>query len=52
VRSELGTSHVLLDNWEAEQPLLPLVERILGGSQDMLGEQKEIILWFLGYEYF
>ncbi len=52
VRRELGSSAILLDNWEAEQPLLPLVERILGESKDMLGEQMEIILWFLGYEYF
>jgi len=52
VRGELGSSDILLDNWEAEQPLLPLIEQLLSESKDMLGEQKEIILWFLGYEYF
>ena len=52
VRGELGSNDILHENWEAEQPLLPLIEQLLNGSKDMLGEQKEIILWFLGYEYF
>lgn len=51
VRQQVGEDGILTENWDGEVPLLPLVGEILAREIELVGEQRELILWFIGYEY-
>jgi hypothetical protein len=51
VRGAAGSGDILLDNWEGEAPLVPLIQDILTQEADLIGDQREWILGYIGYEY-
>jgi hypothetical protein len=51
VREAVGTDDILLDNWDGEAPLVPLIQDILAHEADLIGDQRERILGYIGYEY-
>jgi uncharacterized membrane protein YkvA (DUF1232 family) len=51
VRQRVGEDEILTENWESEVPLLPLIAEILQHEAELIGENRELILWFIGYEY-
>jgi hypothetical protein len=42
---------ILLDNWDGEAPLVPLIHDILAREAELIGDQRERILGYIGYEY-
>jgi len=51
IRRELDSDEVLRNNWEAKQPLMSLLEEILAKEQALIGDRRDLILWYTGYEY-
>jgi hypothetical protein len=51
VREAVGTDDILLDNWDGEAPLVPLIQDILAHEADLIGDQRQRILGYIGYEY-
>jgi uncharacterized membrane protein YkvA (DUF1232 family) len=51
VREAVGGDAILLDNWEGEAPLVPLIQDILAQEAELIGDQRERILGYIGYEY-
>ena len=51
VRREIGSEDILVNNWDGEAPIVPLVQDILAQEADLIGDQRERILWYIGYEY-
>jgi len=50
IRKELGED-VLLENWDGEAPLLPLIDDILASEQDLIGEEWAKVLQYIGFDY-
>jgi uncharacterized membrane protein YkvA (DUF1232 family) len=48
VRREVGSDDILTENWEGEAPLVPLLQDILAQESDLIGDQRERILWYTG----
>ena len=48
VRRQLGDDAILVGNWEGEALLLPLIDEILGREQDLIGDNRDRILWYTG----
>jgi uncharacterized membrane protein YkvA (DUF1232 family) len=48
VRRELGDEAILVENWEGEAPLLPLIDEVLDKEQDLIGDEREGILRYTG----
>ena len=48
VRRELGDEAILVENWEGEAPLLPLIAEVLDKEQDLIGDGRERILRYTG----
>ncbi len=51
IRRELRNEEILKENWEGSKPLLPLLQDILSQLGDQIGDKRELILWYIGYEY-
>jgi uncharacterized membrane protein YkvA (DUF1232 family) len=51
VQRAVGSDDILLDNWDGEAPLVPLIQDILAQEADFIGDQRERILGYIGYEY-
>ena len=51
VMRELDSEDILLSNWDGEAPIIPLVRDILARENDLIGDQRGRILWYIGYEY-
>jgi hypothetical protein len=51
VREAVGSDDILLDNWDGEAPLVPLIQDILAHEADLIGDQRERILGYIRYEY-
>ncbi len=48
VRRELDTDAILVENWDGEAPLLQLLGDILAREQELIGDQRNKILWYTG----
>jgi uncharacterized membrane protein YkvA (DUF1232 family) len=48
VRRDLGDEAILVENWEGEAPLMPLIAEVLDKEQDLIGEERQRILWYTG----
>jgi uncharacterized membrane protein YkvA (DUF1232 family) len=48
VRRDLGDEAILVENWEGEAPLLPLIAEVLAKEQDLIGDGRERILRYTG----
>jgi uncharacterized membrane protein YkvA (DUF1232 family) len=51
IRQEMDSDEILLENWDGEAPLTPLIHDILANEAALVGEKKELILGYIGYEY-
>lgn len=51
VRQELGSDSILNDNWEGERPVVEWIDRILASETSLIGDRRELILWYIGYRY-
>jgi hypothetical protein len=51
VRGAVGDDAILLDDREGEAPLAPLIQDILAQEAELIGDQRERILGYIGYEY-
>jgi uncharacterized membrane protein YkvA (DUF1232 family) len=51
VLREMGSEEILTSNWDGEAPIVPLVRDILEQEADLIGDQRERILRYIGYEH-
>jgi len=51
IRQDLGTDEILLGNWDGDVPVVPLLTSILSQEKALIGEDRELIFWYIGYEY-
>ncbi len=51
LRRETGSDALLEQNWDGEAPLLPLIDDILAREEELIGEEKERILRYIGYHH-
>lgn len=47
----VGDDTILVENWDGEGPVIPLIRDILDRESDLIGDQRERILWYIGYEH-
>lgn len=50
IRQELG-NEILTSNWDGEALLISLIRDILAQENELLGEKRDLILSYIGYEY-
>jgi uncharacterized membrane protein YkvA (DUF1232 family) len=48
VSQQLGDEAILVENWEREAPLIPLIREVLDKERDLIGDERERILWYTG----
>ncbi len=48
VRRQLGDETILVENWEGEAPLIPLIREVLAKERDLIGAERDSILWYTG----
>jgi len=51
VQQVLESGEILQDNWDGEIAVLPLLAEILSHEKELIGDRRELILWYIGYEY-
>lgn len=44
VRRQLDDDVILVENWEGEAPLIPLIAKVLGKAHDLIGDERDRIL--------
>jgi uncharacterized membrane protein YkvA (DUF1232 family) len=47
---ETGSEEILTRNWDGKVPIVPLVKDILEREKELLGDKKENIMQYIGYE--
>lgn len=50
VRRQVGDEAILVENWEGEAPILPLIREVLDKEGDLIGDERDRILWYTGCE--
>jgi uncharacterized membrane protein YkvA (DUF1232 family) len=48
VHNEVGDDNILTENWEGEAPLMPLISEVLEKEKDLIGNERQKILWYVG----
>jgi len=48
VRRELDNDDILIENWDSEAPLVPLIADILAQEDDLINDQRHSILRYIG----
>jgi uncharacterized membrane protein YkvA (DUF1232 family) len=48
VGNEVGDDNILTENWEGEAPLIPLISEVLEKEKDLIGNERQKILWYVG----
>ncbi len=48
VRRQAGDDAILVENWEGEAPILPLIREVLDKERDLIGDERARILWYTG----
>lgn len=48
VHRDLGDEATLVENWDGEAPLIPLIREVLDKEQDLIGDERQRILWYTG----
>jgi uncharacterized membrane protein YkvA (DUF1232 family) len=52
VRKATGSEDILNRNWDDQTPVVPLIEQILDGELELIGDKKQVILDYIGFEQF
>ena len=50
VRKDAGTDEILVRNWDDKTPVVPLIKHILEREEELIGDKKQIIMDYIGYE--
>jgi uncharacterized membrane protein YkvA (DUF1232 family) len=50
VRKEIGLDEILTSNWDGESPLIPLLDEILVCENDLIGDKRNLIFGYIGYD--
>jgi uncharacterized membrane protein YkvA (DUF1232 family) len=50
VMKESGSKDILVRNWDGHRPIVALVGEILAKEQELIGDKKESILQYIGYD--
>ena len=50
VMMETGSGEILDRNWDGDMPVQPLIREILGREKEMIGDKKESIMQYIGYD--
>jgi uncharacterized membrane protein YkvA (DUF1232 family) len=50
VRREVESDEILVTHWDGEGAVVPLVEELLAGEEDLLGDKGDLIFGYIGYE--
>jgi len=48
VGRQLDDEAILVENWDGEAPLISLIREILNRERDLIGEERDRILWYTG----
>ncbi len=51
IRRETKSEALLVDNWDGTTPVLPLIQEILAKEESLIGDKRDLLLWYIGYEY-
>jgi uncharacterized membrane protein YkvA (DUF1232 family) len=47
---ESGSEEILTRNWDGNTPVVPLIKEILNREIEMIGDKKESIMQYIGYD--
>ena len=50
VMVETGSEEILDRNWDGNTPVVPLISEILNREREMIGDKKESIMQYIGYD--
>lgn len=50
IRKETGTDDILNRNWDDKDPVIPIIQQILDKENELIGDKKQVILDYIGYE--
>jgi uncharacterized membrane protein YkvA (DUF1232 family) len=50
VMRQTGSEEILVRNWDGKMPITPLIKDILHREKELLGNQKDKIMDYIGYE--
>jgi uncharacterized membrane protein YkvA (DUF1232 family) len=48
VRQRLRDDGILVENWDGEAPLIPLIREVMDKEQDLIGDERDRILRYTG----
>jgi uncharacterized membrane protein YkvA (DUF1232 family) len=48
VRRQLDDEAILVENWDGEAPLIPLIREVMDKEHDLIGDERDRILWYTG----
>ena len=51
IQQETGSAELLERSWEGPGSFQTFVSDILSQEQDLIGDQREVILWYTGFEH-
>lgn len=51
IRHETGSKEILTGNWEGAVPVLPLIQGILADEKSIIGDKRDLVFWYIGYEH-
>ncbi|MEJ2266772.1 MAG: DUF1232 domain-containing protein [Anaerolineales bacterium] len=51
IHKELKSDEILTANWDGKVPILTLIEDVLSQEKALIGDKRELILWYIGYEH-
>ncbi|VVB70611.1 Uncharacterised protein [uncultured archaeon] len=50
VMQSAGSEDILARNWDGKIPIVPLIKEILEREKELIGDQKEHIMQYIGYD--
>ncbi len=51
IRKELQSDEILTTNWDGNFPILTLIEKVMSEEKALIGDRRDLILWYIGFEY-
>lgn len=51
IRNEVGTDEILTTNWDGKTPVVPLIKKILSEERSLIGDKRDLVFWYIGYEH-
>lgn len=51
VMKEVGSDEILVSHWDGEGAIIPLLEEILNGEKDLIGDKGNLIFGYIGFEH-